>query len=132
MKAIRNLIMFVLLALGAGSCLKGPGEGGTSTIIGKVFAYDYNMEMDNLRASYYAPNERVFLVYGDDSIFSDDTRTSYDGSYRFDYLRPGTYKVFAYSKNLQTRLPPDYAVIKTVQIISDHQVILVEDIEIVK
>jgi len=132
MKAIRLLILLAILALGAGSCLKGPGEGGTSTIIGKVYAYDYNLEMTNLRATYYAPNERVYLVYGEDSIFSDDTRTSYDGSYRFDYLRPGTYKVFAYSKNLQTRLPPDFAVIKTVQILSDHQVVVVEDIEIVK
>lgn len=113
-------------------CLKEPGPGGNSTISGKVYAYDYNAEGTNLRARYYAPDEDVYLIYGNDSIFSDRTLTSFDGSYRFGYLRPGTYTVFAYSKNIISKLPPPVAVKKTVQITDARQTVLVEDIEINK
>jgi hypothetical protein len=119
----------VLLLAG---CLKEPGTGGTSTITGKVYAHDYNAEMNKLRTEYYAPDEDVYIIYGDDSIFSDRTLTSYDGSYRFEYLRPGTYTVFAYSKNLETKLPPLVPVKKKVVIQEGKQVVLIEDIEINK
>jgi len=122
------LLIFSLLT----GCEKEPGPGGTATLAGKVYAYDYNEEMTNLRTEYYAPDEEVYIIYGDDSIYSDRTRTNYDGSYRFEFLRPGNYTVFAYSKNLETRLPPLYAVKKTVNISSGQEVKLVEDIEIVK
>ena len=113
------------------ACAKEPGVGGTSSIVGKVYAYDYNTEMTNLRTQYYAPDEDVYIIYGNDTIFNDRTRTNFDGSYRFQYLRPGTYTIFVYSKNLETRLPPLYAVKKTV-IISDQDIVTVEDIEIIK
>ncbi|MBT3242787.1 MAG: carboxypeptidase regulatory-like domain-containing protein [Bacteroidetes bacterium] len=113
-------------------CASGPGEGGTGTITGKVYAYDYNAEMTLLRAQYYAPDEDVYIIYGSDSIYSDRTRTSFDGSYRFKYLRPGTYTIFAYSKNLSTKLPPDIPVTKTLTILAENQVVFVEDIEITK
>ncbi len=114
------------------ACAKEPGVGGAFNIVGKVYAYDYNAEMTNLRTQYYAPDEDVFIIYGDDTIFSDRTRTNFDGTYRFQYLRPGTYTIFAYSKNLETRLPPLYAVKKTVSILSDQDIVTIEDIEIVK
>lgn len=120
----------VLLLLSG--CLKEPGTGGTSTISGKIYAFDYNAEGTHLRAQYYAPNEDVYILYGDDSIFSDRTLTSFDGSYRFEYLRPGTYTIFAYSKNLVTKLPPPEAVRKTVEIVSGNQAVRLEDIEINK
>ncbi len=114
------------------SCVKEAGEGGTGTIVGKVFAYDYNAELTMLRAQYYAPDEDVYIIYGNDSLYSDRTRTNYDGTYRFKYLRPGTYTIFVYSKNLSTKLPPDLAKKETVNIISDNQVVIVDDIEIIK
>jgi hypothetical protein len=113
-------------------CLKEPGIGGTASISGKVYAYDYDDEMVNLRTQYYAPDEDVFIIYGNDSIYSDRTRTSYDGSYRFRYLRPGTYTVFAYSKNVATRLPPPFPVKQTVEITGDNAEILLPEIEINK
>ncbi|TSA35927.1 MAG: hypothetical protein D4R64_08705 [Porphyromonadaceae bacterium] len=121
----------VLLFLFSG-CLKEPGIGGTSTITGKVYAYDYDSEMNNLRAQYYAPDEDVYIIYGKDSVFSDRTQTSFDGSYRFEYLRPGTYTLFAYSKNIVTKLPPLMPIKKTVEILSNNQVLTVDDIEINK
>ena len=125
-----GFIAFMLLLVSG--CLKEPGTGGTSTISGKIYAYDYDAEMINLRTQYYAPDEDVFIVYGNDSIYSDQTKTSYDGSYRFEYLRPGTYTIFAYSKNISTKLPPLVPVKKTVEILSGNQVITLEDIEINK
>jgi hypothetical protein len=113
-------------------CLKEPGTGGTSSITGKIYAYDYDAEMINLRAQYYAPDEDVYIVYGNDSIFSDRIQTSYDGSYRFEYLRPGTYTIFAYSKNIVSKLPPLIPARKTVEILSRNQVLTIEDIEINK
>lgn len=132
MKALRTISLVVFSSLLLTSCLKDEGEGGASTIVGRIYAYDYDAEMMNLRAQYYAPDEDVYIIYGQDSIFSDRTRTNHDGYYRFEYLRPGTYKVFAYSKNLQTKLPPEIPIIKTVQIVADGQVVIAEEMEIIK
>jgi hypothetical protein len=131
MKKIRIGILLICTILLAG-CVKEEGIGGTCTITGKVYAYDYNAELTSLRAQYYAPDEDVYIIYGDDSIFSDRTRTSYEGSYRFEYLRRGTYTIYAYSKNIVTGLPPLLAVRQTVQILSDGQFVTAEDIKINK
>ena len=130
---MKNLLAgMLMLCIFASGCTKEPGVGGTATLAGKVYAFDYNAEMTNLRTEYYAPDEDVFIIYGDDSIFSDRTRTSFDGSYRFEYLRPGKYTVFAYSKNLETKLPPPVAIKKTVTITADQDIVFLEDIRINK
>lgn len=131
---MKNLLPVVawLVLLPFSGCLKEPGTGGTSSISGKVYAYDYDSEMNNLRTQYYAPDEDVYIIYGNDSIFSDRIQTSYEGSYRFEYLRPGTYTLFVYSKNLVTKLPPLVPVTKTVEIQSGNQEVTVDDIEINK
>ncbi|MCK5820779.1 MAG: hypothetical protein KAH17_02790 [Bacteroidales bacterium] len=130
MKRFSVLIILLITILSA--CVKEAGEGGTGTIVGKVFAYDYNAELTVFRTQYYAPEEDVYIIYGNDSMYSDRTKTNFDGTYRFKYLRPGTYTIFVYSKNLNTKLPPDLAEKKTVAIISDNQVVFVDDIEIIK
>jgi hypothetical protein len=129
---IRSLGLVLGTLLLVSGCLKEPGTGGTSSISGKIYAYDFNAEMTNLRTQYYAPDEDVYLIFGNDSIFSERTQTSYDGSYRFEYLRPGSYTVFVYSKNIVTKLPPLIPVKKTVEILSGKQVVLLDDIEINK
>ena len=78
------------------SCKKGPGEGGTSSIKGKVYVKNYNGS-GVLQSEYYDPEERVYLIFGDNDFYGLDTRTSYDGSYEFHYLLKGSYTVFAYS-----------------------------------
>jgi len=128
-KLLPSLLFLIILAT---ACTKEAGEGGTATIVGKVYAYDYNAEMTNLRTEYYAPDEDVYIIYGEDSIFSDRMRTNFDGSYRFKYLRPGEYTIYAYSKNIETKLPPLYAVKKIVTILPDQELVTVEDIEINK
>ena len=88
-----SLLLFILVT----SCEKPAGEGGTSTITGKVYAREYNSNYTLLTAEYYAHKEDVYIIYGDDSIYSDDFETNYDGSYEFKYLRKGKYTLFAYS-----------------------------------
>jgi len=91
-------LFFVLIILTfVFSCKKYEGEGGTSSISGKVYVLDYNSDGE-LKGEYYAEKEDVFIIYGNDSEIYDDTfETSYEGSYIFKYLQKGSYKIFVYS-----------------------------------
>lgn len=92
-----TMVFSILFTL---SCKKEPGEGGTNTITGKVFATDYNKEYTKIQGEYYMPGERVYIVYGtsdNNDIYDDDFRTDYDGRYEFKYLRKGTYTIYTYT-----------------------------------
>jgi hypothetical protein len=96
---IKILLIFLLLnavLFPISSCKKGPGEGGTSILQGKIKIEDYN-GAGVLQATYYAPEERVYLIFGDEGFYGLDTRTSFDGVYEFQYLTKGSYTVFAYA-----------------------------------
>jgi hypothetical protein len=45
------------------------------------------------------PGQKVFIVYGNDTIYSDDFDTDYAGCYKFDYLNEGNYTIYAMSKD---------------------------------
>ncbi|HLO58326.1 MAG TPA: hypothetical protein VK179_06265 [Bacteroidales bacterium] len=81
------------------SCEKEEGQGGTSSITGKVLVKKYNSNFTTLIEQYYATDEDVFIVYGDDDVYGDKTTTNYNGAYRFDYLREGDYTIYAYSQD---------------------------------
>lgn len=92
------LSLFLTLPLLFFSCVSGPGTGGTATLEGTVMMVhhpddNYNLETDTLPAA----KTDVFLVYGDDTFYGDDVETDNTGYYRFKYLKPGTYTVYAYS-----------------------------------
>src|SRR5258705_10122537 len=97
-KFILSLIIVLLATIGY-SCKKEPGQGGTSTIKGKVYVKDYDANFQTVHDQYYGPDVDVYIIYGDGTTYDDDYKTSYDGSYEFDFLQEGTYKVFAYSKD---------------------------------
>lgn len=130
-KAFTFLIFAILLA-GLASCEKDAGTGGNSTIFGKVFVKDYNSTFTVLEQSYYGPNIWVYIVYGEDRDYSDRVETGPDGTYEFKYLRPGNYKVYAYSEDstLQTLAP--VAVIRDVEITKKKQEVEVPDLVIFK
>jgi hypothetical protein len=108
-------------------CSKEAGEGGTASISGKIFAKDY---VDGwLVDSFYAPDQRIFIMYGNSTIYDDDMRTHYDGSYKFSYLYPGSYTLYAYS-NCATCPGGTEAVTKTVEISQKGQILEVEDLKI--
>ena len=96
-KSIFILSLFALVLLFS-SCNKGPGEGGTGTVQGFVKLVhhpddDYTLTPDTMVAA----KTDVFIVYGDEAYFGDDTETGADGMYQFEYLLPGEYTVYAYS-----------------------------------
>ncbi len=116
------------------ACEKGPGEGGSSSISGRVIVRQYNANFTVLtEPPYEATDEDVFIIYGDDDTYSDKTSTNYDGTFRFDYLRKGEYSLYAYSED-SANYPSqrEIAVIRTVKITRNKQDIKVPDIIILK
>ncbi|MFN5223094.1 MAG: hypothetical protein ACK5DJ_02825 [Bacteroidota bacterium] len=77
------------------SCEKGPGEGGSSAIVG-------NVEVDDFQngETYPGVDEDVYLIYGDDITYSERIKSSFDGRFEFKYLREGSYTVYVYSDTL--------------------------------
>lgn len=130
---MRLPVIMLILGLFLSACEKGPGEGGSSSITGKVVVRQYNANFTTLIEQHYATDEDVFIVYGDDITYSDKTSTHYDGTFRFNYLRKGEYTIYAYSEDSanypsQREIP----VIKTVKITDNNQEVVVPDIIILK
>lgn len=51
-------------------------------------------------------NEDIFIIYGDgDDIHDDDIKSNFDGTFKFDNLRKGSYRVFAYSEDASLTNP---------------------------
>ena len=83
-------------------------------------------------SEYYAQGENVYIIYGDGTAVSDKTKTSYDGSYEFPYLRNGKYKIFVVSKDTTTaNLTGQVSVIKEVDLNLRRQTAIVPDITII-
>lgn len=132
---IRNSFLLVagLSILLSISCKKGPGEGGSSSIGGKVLVYDYNGNFPDLDTTYYKAEEDVYIVYGDGDTYNDRYKTSFDGSFEFKYLRKGNYKLFVYSDD-STGLSPSgkITVIKSIDIDKNKESYTLPDFVIVK
>jgi hypothetical protein len=126
-------IVALFIAVALISCEKDEGKGGTSSISGKVMLRQYNTNFTILLEQYYASDEDVFIVYGNDVVYGDKTSTNYDGTFRFDYLREGSYTIFAYSEdsaNFPTR--HEIPVIRQVNITGKNQDLVVNPIVILK
>ncbi len=98
MKKIFSLVSLLFVGLLLVSCNKDEGTGGTACIEGTVYKIlhdddNYDMSADTIKAA----KQDVFIVYGDDTYIGDDVETDQNGTYRFKYLTPGTYTVYAYS-----------------------------------
>ena len=89
-----------------GSCAKEEGPGGSSTIYGRVWVEDWNSNFSKLNDQYWAQEERVYLLYGNDTIYSKDFRTDDAGCYKFDYLTKGNYTIYALSKDKDNPTSP--------------------------
>jgi hypothetical protein len=128
-----SFLLILLVCISGFSCSKEAGEGGNSTIYGKIIAHNYNAEFTNLKGIYPAADEDVFIIYGGDRSYSERVRTSYDGVYEFKYLRPGDYTVFAYSKDSTLTMASEmYAVIRKVTITENKQSVEAEEMKIFK
>ncbi len=129
---LRNSLSVIVLCmiLISSGCNSLPGDGGTSTITGKVFVERYNAS-GTLYQQYYGAEERVYIIYGDGTTFDDETKTSYDGTFQFQFLRKGTYTVFSYSDCLTCDGSTE-VVLQTVEITDNHQDVTTADIVIEK
>ena len=122
--------IFTCLVMIFSGCNGLPGDGGTSTITGKVFVERYN-ESGTLYQQYYGAEERVYIIYGDGTSFDDETKTSYDGTFQFTFLRQGTYTIFSYSDCITCDGSTE-VVLQTVEITDNHQDVTATDIVIEK
>jgi hypothetical protein len=125
-----SLVFFLVLFILTTSCKKEPGPGGKSTIYGKVLVKDYNSTFTVLQETYYGPGIWVYLVYGDDRDYGDRVQTGYDGTWEFKYLRPGTYKVYALSRDSTLQTNAEVPVITDVVVPNQKQDIEVSDLVI--
>jgi hypothetical protein len=133
MKKLTVLFLSLGLTLSFTACEKGPGEGGTSTIRGKVIVREYNGDFTFMRGEYPGAKEDVYIVYGDDYVYGDQFETHYDGTYEFNYLREGNYTIYAYSKDSTDLISSEeIPVIKEVEITGKNQTVEVPDIIILK
>jgi len=87
-------LLFIFICTIFFSCKKEPGEGGFASIEGKVYVKNYDASYTILTAEYYLPGETVYIIYGDETEVGNTVKTSYDGSFKFNYLRKGKYKVY--------------------------------------
>ncbi len=125
-----SLLILLLIPLLMNSCKKEPGSGGKSTIYGKVLVKEYNSTFTVLDEIYYGPGIWVYIVYGDDRDYGDRIQTSYDGTWEFKYLRPGTYHVYAFSKDSTLQTNAQIPVMRDVEVPSKKQDIEVPDLVI--
>ncbi|HRH66435.1 MAG TPA: hypothetical protein PLU53_09065 [Bacteroidia bacterium] len=137
---VPKLTVFTLILLALASCSKDAGEGGTSTISGKVIVYDFDPGFNSPQDTFPAKDEDVYIIYGaDHSTYDNDYKTSFDGSYEFKYLQKGQYKLFAYSKDSTgasngtvNGASPKVPVFVTVEITDKNQTVVAPDIIILK
>lgn len=93
---MKFLLLPIISLLLLSSCKKVEGEGGTSTIKGKIIENRYS-SVGSIIATYDAADQDVFIIYGDGSTYFDDKiATSYDGTFEFRYLQKGSYTIFVY------------------------------------
>ena len=128
---MKNILLILVSGLYFISCSKSPGEGGTATISGKVEAVFVQEGSFDTIAVKALPDERVYIVYGTGTTQDDDTRTSPEGSYKFEYLNPGDYRIYSYSESL---IEPSKLseVVKTVNVSSSQDDVVVPTIRVIQ
>jgi hypothetical protein len=121
--ALSFALLFMLPLLN--SCKKVEGEGGSSKIKGILIERKYN-SVGTLLAEYPAMDKNVYIVYGNENTFpNDDVKTSYDGSYEFNYLQPGKYQLFTYEE-CNTCASGEKAVLLNVEIVEKKSTLVAD------
>lgn len=93
-----RLIGLLCVVLMFVSCKRNEGEGGTGVVQGYVMFINHPDDNYTLPAdTIVAAKTDVFIVYGNSDFYGDDVETDDKGFYKFKYLTPGNYTVFAYS-----------------------------------
>ena len=135
MKKILSILL-IAVTLITTSCKKPAGSGGNSTISGKVHTTNYNSTYTVVNSTYMSPDQDVYIIYGDDATYGARTKTGPDGVYDFQYLRPGSYRLYVYSKDKDDFLagnpsPPYKAIYLDIEITKKKQVVDAGTMEII-
>jgi hypothetical protein len=129
MKAITSI--FILSFILISSCKKNEGKGGSSAITGVLTTSLYN-NSDSLIATYPKKDEDLFIVYGEgNTVYNDKISTSYDGSFKFDYLEKGKYTLYYY-EDCATCPEGKQPVLVTTEITKNKSTIDLGDIKVKK
>ncbi|PJB16312.1 MAG: hypothetical protein CO118_00695 [Flavobacteriales bacterium CG_4_9_14_3_um_filter_32_8] len=127
------IIVITLITLIISSCSKEEGEGGRASITGKVYAKNYNASFTQLLSEYYAPEEEVYIIYGDNQFYDDKIKTDPNGVFEFKHLRKGNYTIFVYSKDTTFTIASGVeALYKSAEITNKEEIVELPDFEIIK
>lgn len=132
-----QILSWVLVSLVAVvSCKKEAGDGGNSSIKGKV-KREIRVVLDNASTAMRtnpAADEDVYIIYGNHISPDDRVQTNYNGEYEFLYLRPGKYKVYTFSKDTNAVAVPwdedHMTVIQELEITDKNQQVIAADMTI--
>lgn len=120
-KWIGALGLAALLFVG---CRMGPGEGGRAVIEGRIYEVQYTSNFGQIIHQDFKGDHDVFIIYGDEDVYGDKTTSHFDGTFRFSYLLPGNYTVFAYSRDSTGAFPAgDTVILKTVEILGKRDTV---------
>jgi hypothetical protein len=100
---IRRPLLFSLLLAAACAfvaCNEDEGLGGSLAVEGYVYnVIHYDDNLSFTKDTVPALGKKVYISFGaNTSEVGDNVDTGFDGYYRFNYLRKGQYRIYAYSE----------------------------------
>lgn len=98
---MKRLIWALPMVALFGACSKDAGEGGKAEIRGRVIEQRYNNNGVAVGVPYPLAEQNVYIIYGDatEGTFPDDNvDTGPDGTFRFKWLRKGSYTIYTMSE----------------------------------
>lgn len=105
-KLLNLLIKLICLGILFVSCEKQEGEGGSGSIMGKVFKIlDDGAIQKSLDGTFSfvkdtipACDEDIFIIYGENDYgYDDKVSTNHNGTFKFKYLNDGKYTIYTFS-----------------------------------
>ena len=129
---MRKLVFFLSIII-ISSCDKEAGEGGTSTINGKViyFTTSYNTQTSSMDTiSFPKSEEDVYIIYSDneEEIYDDNFETDWNGNFHFQFLRKGDYTIYTYADSTDVdNITYDYPVFQHITIEKNNSVNMLTD-----
>jgi hypothetical protein len=131
-----RIIALAMCVMSMVACKKEPGDGGNSSISGKVYK-ELRVVLNNpstVVGTYPAADEDVYIVYGNHVSPDDKVQTNYDGEFEFLYLRPGKYTVYGYSMDTNAVAVPwdesHMTVLQELEITEGNQSVVASDMTI--
>lgn len=120
---MKKIIFGIALLSAVSACKKVEGDGGRASISGNVMVNE-KLRVNGVvtdTVSYVGAKEDLYIIYGDgDAMYDDKIEVSYDGSFKFEFLQPGTYTIFGYSEIFHpgNNIPNNDDDYKTLEVVS--------------